>query len=126
VLVDYAAHTNRVYSDLIIGEEPLAADLVRHKAAAIVAPISASALAAKAATSTIPIVGLVAGLNIPGGNATGVSLLTVELQSKRLEVPREVIPNVSAIGVFVNPAPPTIDTQLRELQDAAHSLGSTW
>jgi ABC transporter substrate binding protein len=92
----------------------LAADLARQKAAVIVAAISASALAAKAATSTIPIVftiggdpvrlGLVAGLNRPGGNATGVSLLTVELLPKRLELLREVIPNVTAIGVFVNPA----------------------
>jgi putative ABC transport system substrate-binding protein len=111
----------------------LAADLVRHKAAVIVAAVSASALAAKAATSTIPIVftiggdpvrlGLVAGLKRPGGNATGVSLLTVELLPKRLELLREVIPNVTAIGVFVNPASPTIDIQLREIQDAAHSLG---
>jgi putative ABC transport system substrate-binding protein len=111
----------------------LAADLVRQKAAVVVAAISASALAAKAATSTIPIVftiggdpvrlGLVAGLNRPGGNATGVSLLTVELLPKRLELLREVIPNVTAIGVFVNPASPTIDIQLRELQDAAQSLG---
>ena len=111
----------------------MAADLVRHKAAVIVAAVSASALAAKAATSTIPIVftiggdpvrlGLVAGLKRPGGNATGVSLLTVELLPKRLELLREVIPNVTAIGVFVNPASPTIDIQLREIQDAAHSLG---
>ena len=111
----------------------LAADLVRHKAAVIVAAVSASALAAKAATSSIPIVftiggdpvrlGLVAGLNRPGGNATGVSLLTVELLPKRLELLREVIPNVTAVGVFVNPASPTIDLQLREIQDAAHSLG---
>ena len=111
----------------------MAADLVRHKAAVIVAAVSASALAAKAATSTIPIVftiggdpvrlGLVAGLKRPGGNATGVSLLTVELLPKRLELLCEVIPNVTAIGVFVNPASPTIDIQLREIQDAAHSLG---
>ena len=111
----------------------MAADLVRHKVAVIVAAVSASALAAKAATSTIPIVftiggdpvrlGLVAGLKRPGGNATGVSLLTVELLPKRLELLREVIPNVTAIGVFVNPASPTIDIQLREIQDAAHSLG---
>jgi putative ABC transport system substrate-binding protein len=111
----------------------LAADLVQYKAAVIVAAVSASALAAKAATSTIPIVftiggdpvrlGLVAGLNRPGGNATGVSLLTLELLPKRLELLREVIPNVTAVGVFVNPASPTIDIQLREIQDAAHSLG---
>jgi putative ABC transport system substrate-binding protein len=111
----------------------LAADLVRQKAAVIVAAITASALAAKAATSTIPIVftiggdpvrlGLVAGLNRPGGNATGVSLLTVELLPKRLELLREVIPNIASIGVFVNPTSPTIDLQLREIQDAAHSLG---
>ena len=111
----------------------LAADLVRQKAAVIVAAITASALAAKAATSTIPIVftiggdpvrlGLVAGLKRPGGNATGVSLLTVELLPKRLELLREVIPNIASIGVFVNPTSPTIDLQLREIQDAAHSLG---
>jgi putative tryptophan/tyrosine transport system substrate-binding protein len=111
----------------------LANDLVRHKAAVIVAVVSASALAAKAATSTIPIVftiggdpvrlGLVAGLNRPSSNLTGVSLLTVELLAKRLELLREVIPNATAIGVLVNPASPTIDIQLREIQDAAHSLG---
>ena len=100
----------------------MAADLVRHKAAVIVAAVSASALAAKEATSTIPIVftiggdpvrlGLVAGLKRPGGNATGVSLLTVELLPKRLELLREVIPNIASIGVFVNPTSPTIDLQL--------------
>ena len=51
-------------------------------------------------------------LSARGGNATGVSLLTVELLPKRLELLREVIPNVTAIGVFVNPASPTIDLQL--------------
>ena len=111
----------------------LAADLVRRETAVIVAAVTASALAAKAVTSTIPIVftigadpvrsGLVAGLSRPGGNATGVAVFTVELLPKRLELLREVIPNIAAIGVFMNPASPTIDNQLREIQDAADSLG---
>ena len=111
----------------------LAADLVRREPAVIVAAVTASALAVKAATSTIPIVftiggdpvrsGLVAGLNRPGGNATGVAVFTVELLPKRLELLREALPNVAAIGAFVNPTSPTTDNQLREVQAAAHSLG---
>jgi putative ABC transport system substrate-binding protein len=111
----------------------LAVDLVRREPAVLVAAVTASALAAKAASSTIPIVftmggdpvrfGLVAGLNRPGDNATGVAVFTVELLPKRLELLREVIPNVTAIGVLANPASPTIDNQLREIHEAAHSLG---
>jgi putative ABC transport system substrate-binding protein len=92
-----------------------------------------STLAAKAATSTIPIVfgtgadpvklGLVASLNRPGGNVTGVSILTVGLVAKRLEVLCEAIPNASTIGLLVNPTQETVELQVREAQDAARSLG---
>jgi putative ABC transport system substrate-binding protein len=92
------------------------------------------ALAAKAATSTIPIVfdvgvdpvelGLVASLNHPGGNLTGVARLTVEVAAKRLELLHELVPRATSIGFLVNPAnPASSDAQTRELQDAARILG---
>jgi putative ABC transport system substrate-binding protein len=113
----------------------LAADLVRHKVAVIAAPGSTpAAVAAKAATTTIPIVfvtatdpvetGLVASLNRPGGNATGVAVLSVETGPKQLEVLHEMIPKASAIALLVNPTSPTVsETQSRALQAAARTLG---
>jgi putative tryptophan/tyrosine transport system substrate-binding protein len=113
----------------------LAADLVRRRVNVIVAPGSTpAALAAKAATSTIPIVfyvgvdpvtvGLVAGLSRPGGNLTGVSTLNVELGPKRLEVLREVVPTSTIIALLVNPTNPTLaDTLARDLEAAARTLG---
>jgi len=92
-----------------------------------------SARAAKAATSTIPIVfvtaddpvasGLVASLNRPGGNMTGVTWLGSELLAKNLELVHELLPTVSVIGVLVNPKRQTADVQLRSAQDAANALG---
>jgi putative ABC transport system substrate-binding protein len=112
---------------------PLAAELVQRRVAPIGADGIEPALAAKAATSTIPIVfvtgadpvehGLVASFNRPGGNVTGISVLVVGLVAKRLEVLCEVIPNVTTIGLLVNPRQSTTELQLRDTQDAARLLG---
>jgi putative tryptophan/tyrosine transport system substrate-binding protein len=111
----------------------LAADLVRRQVAVIVSTALAAALAAKAATTTIPIVfttatdpvkdGLVASLSRPGGNLTGVSLLTGELVQKRLELLRDVIPNATVIAVLVNPNNPNAEVNLRLAQEAARVIG---
>ena len=112
----------------------LAADLVGRQVAVIVAPGGApGALAAKSATTTIPIVfemgadpiaiGLVGNLNRPGGNLTGVSSLNVQVTPKRLEILHEVVPAAAEIAVLVNPTSPTTDSQLRNLQAAARALG---
>jgi putative ABC transport system substrate-binding protein len=113
----------------------LAADLVRRKVAVIAAPGSTpAAVAAKAATTIIPIVfvtatdpvdtGLVASLNRPGGNATGVAVLSVETGPKQLEVLHEMIPKATAIALLVNPTSPLVaETQSRALQAAARTLG---
>src|SRR6266542_2924107 len=113
----------------------LAAHLVRRRVALIVsAGGTPSAMAAKAATTTIPIVfgvavdpvevGLVAGLSRPGGNVTGVTNLNVEVGPKRLELLRELVPSVTVIAVLVNPASPaTADPFVRGLQAASNTLG---
>src|SRR5919201_798224 len=113
----------------------LLADIVRRNVTVIVAVTGTPpALAAKAATTTIPIVfvtggdpvalGLVASLNRPGGNLTGVTTLTVELGPKQLEVLRELVPTVTIIALLVNPTNPTNAERLsRDLQAAARVLG---
>jgi putative ABC transport system substrate-binding protein len=113
----------------------LLADLVRREVTVIVAVTGTPpALAAKAATSIIPIVfvtagdpvalGLVASLNRPGGNLTGVATLTVELAPKQLEVLHELVPTATIIALLVNPTNPTnAETLSRDLQAAAHTLG---
>ncbi len=113
----------------------LAAELVQRRVAVIVAAGGTpSAVAAKAATTTIPIVfgvavdpvevGLVASLNRPGGNVTGVTNLNVEVGPKRLELLHELLPSVTVIAVLVNPASPAIaELFLRSMQAAAHTLG---
>ena len=111
----------------------LAEDLVRRQVAVIVATGGdASALAAKAATSTIPIVftgedpiraGLVASLNHPGGNITGVNLMTGEAGSKRLGLLRELVPKAATIAVLFNPNSPGTENHLPDVQSAARSLG---
>jgi ABC-type uncharacterized transport system substrate-binding protein len=93
----------------------------------------ASGQAAKAATATIPIVflsgadpvqeGLVASLNRPGGNATGVNLLLPAMEGKRLGLLREVVPNAALIGVLANPATPFFDRQVNDVQETARRVG---
>jgi putative ABC transport system substrate-binding protein len=112
----------------------LAADLVRRQVAVILAVGSVpSPLAAKAATSTIPIVfivggdpvkfGLVASLNRPGGNITGVSVLSGPLTAKRLELLRELVPQAGVIACLVNPNNPEADSQLTDIRAAARTFG---
>jgi ABC-type uncharacterized transport system substrate-binding protein len=113
----------------------LVGDLVRRRVAVIVAPgILAAALAAKAATPTIPIVfgiaedpvrlGLVASLARPGGNATGMNFFQNEATSKRLGLLRELVPHASRVVVLINPgAGVGAETTLREVQEAARLLG---
>jgi putative ABC transport system substrate-binding protein len=112
----------------------LAAELVHRRVTVIAAGGSPSSLAAKAATATIPIVfetasdpvalGLVASLNRPGGNLTGVTNLNVEVGQKRLELLRELLPAATNIAVLVNPSAPAITEQfMRSLQAAAPALG---
>jgi putative ABC transport system substrate-binding protein len=111
----------------------LAADLVQHNVTVIAATSTPAALAAKAATSTVPIVfttggdpiklGLVASLNRPGGNATGVSNLISELGSKRLGLLRELVPDTTAITTLVNPDFQDAERQSRDVEAAASGLG---
>jgi putative tryptophan/tyrosine transport system substrate-binding protein len=112
----------------------LAGELVRHQATVIVTGGSTpTALAAKAATQTIPIVfvlgsdpvlfGLVNSLARPGGNVTGVTILTVELVAKALELLHELVPAVTMIGVLVNPDNVTTESQRTAAQIAAENLG---
>jgi len=111
----------------------LAADLIQRKVRVIAATTSPAARAAKTATSTVPIVfttgddpiklGLVASLNRPGGNVTGVSNLIVELGSKQLGLLREVAPTTTAIAVLMNPNFPGTERQLRDVEAAARVLG---
>jgi putative ABC transport system substrate-binding protein len=111
----------------------LAADLVRSSVTVIVATTTPAVLAAKAATTTIPIVfltggdpvemGLVASLNRPGGNLTGVSNLTVEIGAKQMELLHELVPAATLIALLVNPANPVLaDTLSRNLQTAARAM----
>jgi putative ABC transport system substrate-binding protein len=111
----------------------LAADLVGRKVTVIAATSSPAALAAKAATSTVPIVfttgddpiklGLVASLSRPGGNVTGISNLIVDLGSKLLGLLRELVPGTTTIAVLTNPDFPGTERQLRDVEAAALVLG---
>jgi putative ABC transport system substrate-binding protein len=110
----------------------LVADLVRRRVAVIVAAGIDAALAAKAATTTISIVfsaggdpvalGLVASLNRPGANVTGIANLSVELAPKQLQLLRDLIPNASQFGVLADPAFAPIQSIIRDLQAAARTL----
>jgi putative tryptophan/tyrosine transport system substrate-binding protein len=112
----------------------LAADLVKRQVNVIAATGGEqSAVAAKAATTRIPIVftaggdpvrqGLVASLNHPGGNLTGMFFLTGAIESKRLGLLRELVPNTAIIGVLLNPNSPAVELQLRDIPDAARAIG---
>ena len=110
----------------------LAADLVRRQVAVILAN-TLTMLTAKAATATIPIVfvsaddpvalGLVASFNRPGGNATGVYFLIAALEGKRIELLHELVPNAGTISLLVDPNLPSVESQSRQMQQAARSLG---
>ena len=112
----------------------LAAELAHRQVSVIAAGGSpASALAAKSATTTIPIVfmnaadpvavGLVASFNRPGGNVTGATLLSGELVAKRLGILRDLLPSVKKIAMLVNPTRPGVDAQKAQVQEAAQPLG---
>jgi putative tryptophan/tyrosine transport system substrate-binding protein len=112
----------------------LAADLVRRRVAVIATPFSAAAaLAAKAATTMIPIVfstgadpvqiGLVASLNRPGGNVTGVSYMAAELTTKRLGLLHELVPGARRIAVLVNPNSPLTESVTRSARATASAIG---
>jgi putative tryptophan/tyrosine transport system substrate-binding protein len=118
------------HNDRLLG---LAADLVRRRVSVIAATGTPAALAAKDATATIPIVfetagdpvklGLVASLNKPGRNITGVTQLSSELVAKRLGLLHDLIPAARIIGFLVNPTDPRAETQTAEMQEAAQTLG---
>jgi ABC-type uncharacterized transport system substrate-binding protein len=112
----------------------LASDLVRRQVAVIAAVGGIhSGLAAKAATSTIPIVfvsagdpvtfGLVTSLNRPGGNVTGISMITVALAPKRLELLHELVPAPAAIAMLVNPTSPYVEAETADVKASARVLG---
>jgi putative ABC transport system substrate-binding protein len=111
----------------------LAAELVRRPVAVIVASAPPAALAARAATSTLPIVfsggidpvklGLVAGLNRPGGNITGVSQFSTALEGKRLALLHELVPHAAVIAMLVNPTFAGTDAITDDMQAAARALG---
>jgi putative ABC transport system substrate-binding protein len=111
----------------------LAADLVRRRVAIIVATPNAAALAAKAATETIPIVfsmsadpvqaGLVTSLNRPGGNATGTTDMAIELETKRIGLLHALLPSAARFAVLVHPANPSVEFLIREARMAGAAIG---
>ena len=111
----------------------LVTDLVRRRVAVLVAAGTPAALAAKPATTTIPIVfsaggdpvalGLVASLNRPGANVTGIANLAAELYSKQLQLIHELLPNAALFGALTDPGFPGIQSNIADLQAAARTLG---
>jgi putative ABC transport system substrate-binding protein len=127
VSIDYRWITDR-YSSL----PATAADLVQHQVAMICAFGPPAVLAAKAATATIPIVfvtgadpikfGFVNSFNRPGGNATGIWMVTTVLAEKRLQLMRELLPKAELVALLVNPTSPVAEPQIRDAQAAARKL----
>ena len=111
----------------------LVSELVTGKADVIVALASPASMAAKTASSTVPVVfaiagdpvalGLVASLNRPGGNITGATFLSIELTAKQLELLHELSPNTRTVGFLINPEVPDLEAQTTRAQAAARSLG---
>ena len=111
----------------------MAADLVRRQVAVIAAIGDPSPFVAKAATETIPIVflsgsdlvrrGIVVSLSRPGGNMTGVSVITGVLAAKRMQLLREVVPTTAAFAMLVNPNNPNAETDTKDVKEAAQTLG---
>jgi len=111
----------------------LAADLVNRNVAVLITIANAAALAAKAATTAIPILfivggdpvklGLVESLNRPGGNATGMTLFSSQLEAKRLGLLHELVPRATKLAVMINPDQPNAPDQERKVTDAATRLG---
>jgi putative tryptophan/tyrosine transport system substrate-binding protein len=109
------------------------AELVSRKVKVMLAASTAAALAAKTATSTVPIVfttgadpiqsGLVARLNRPGGNLTGVSFFSPQMESKRLGLLHELVPQADLIAVLLNPSNPFFENQLKDVNEASRALG---
>ena len=114
---------------------PALADALARRQVGVILAIggTASAVAAKAATTTVPIVfanggdpvkvGLVASLNRPGGNVTGVSFFVTTLGPKRLEVVRELVPNLARVGYLANPANTNVEAERADIETAARTLG---
>ena len=110
----------------------LVADFVR-KRVAVITTVAGASLAAKLATTSIPIVfiatedpvrlGLVASLARPGGNLTGINIFSAELVAKRLELVRELLPSATRIAVLIRPTGPSSEATLRDIEPAAHVLG---
>jgi len=113
----------------------MADDLVRRKVAVIAAFTNVAVLAARAATTTIPIVfsigsdpvtlGIVSSLNQPGGNVTGIQFFGSALVSKRIELLNELVPKADSIGMLLNPVNPDSDAQLQEARAAAQTFGKS-
>jgi putative ABC transport system substrate-binding protein len=111
----------------------LAAELVQREVSVIAALTPPAAQAAKAATSTIPVIfmtgtdpvklGLVSNLNRPGGNVTGATFISTGLEPKRMELLHELVPEANTVAVLVNPNFPEAQSQLKDLSTAAHAIG---
>src|SRR5262249_15958542 len=113
--------------------QTLAADLVERRVAVIVVVTTPATLVAKETTSNVPIVFVAGGdpvkvgfctdLGHPGGNITGVTILTFELLPKRMQLIREIVPNVTRIGVLINPTATVAEQLKRQADEAAQTFG---